>query len=152
MISPAVDVAVHQDDAAVLVVHVLVGVNFFFLRAVGPIRAKLEQVAAGPVTRRGIDVVVVKNRRGDDCRPIRWLQKMPQQAPIVGRNPRQAFHRLLDVLANPANFRNDDRGVTHRIGQVFGLPDLFACLLVKCRDRAFPAPWRTRHFVTVNER
>ena len=109
VIGPAVEVTIHKHHTAVLVLHVLVGVDLFLLDSVHTVRAQLQQVAARAVACRRIDETAVDDGGGNDGNAISRLEKMQKELAVRSRHPGHAFHSNLDVLAYTTDLVNHDR-------------------------------------------
>src|SRR5262249_40531365 len=93
----AVEVFADEHHAAVVVDHVLVGVDLLGLERAAGVRADLEEGTAGSVARTDVDIILVHDGSRDGGGAARAC-KAPEQSAAVRRNPSNTLARHLHVL------------------------------------------------------
>ena len=143
----AVEVAVDQDDAAVVVFQIGVGIEILDRVA----RAHLDRLAADAVTGGNKHLAVLEDRRRDDGGFAGELA-LPEQAAIGGTDTGDALHGELDELARAVVVDGDGRGILGGVGPGLALPDFGAGDLVKGRQGALRTAGRADDVVALDQR
>src|SRR5262249_12273250 len=125
----AVEQAVDEDHAAMVIDHVGVGVNFRDVAA-----ANFHRLAADTITGRHIDLAVVVDG-GWDHGGFAGELGLPQHLARFG-DAQDAVHEQLHVFAFPPLGDGDDGGILGVFCHIAGLPDNLAGLGVQSGDGA----------------
>ncbi len=143
----AIQVAFMQDDAAVVVHHVGVGIDVAH-RVVG---TDLDGLAADTVTSGDEDLPGAE----DGCRDDGGLAGelgAPEHVPVGGVDSGDAFHGELDDLLCAVVLHGDGGGVLRCVHPVLGLPGFGSGFLVKGRQCALRSTGGDDHEITHDER
>src|SRR5262245_21122 len=149
----AVEVIADPDDAAVEVADRAHQVDFLRLDVVAAGNQPQQGIASGAsgAARRDEDTAVVYDRRGAAHTSDVPLVA-PQEAAVAGRDAHDPAAEELDVLPDPADFRNDHRGVAGLVAAGhLRLPANAAVLLVERQQRGRFTARRADKRITIDE-
>ena len=151
MVGPAVEVVADEDNAAVLVFHVLVGVGTPGLDPC-PGGSQLEQVAARTVAGGHEYEVIVDDRSGNDGSTIGALRAVPQDLAVPGRHADDAVACHLHIEAGIADLGHHDGRIGGRVRDALAAPDHLAGFLVERRQCTPAAARRADEPIAIDQR
>jgi hypothetical protein len=140
------DMAVHEHNATVMILHELVLVNGGNLI----VAANLYQHATNSITCGDVNTAVAIDR----CRDYRdssRKSRFPQHLAVLSGHPHESCLSELNVLAGTVVGNRDDGGMIGRIGEIRRLPPQVAGLFIEGRDGALRPARSGDDIVAVHE-
>jgi hypothetical protein len=138
----------NENYAAVVVDHDVILIDFLGFELIAG--CDLEKVAADAVPRSHVNVVFVINRRWNrrcSSSPV----GAPKQFAAIGCDADEACARELNVLANAANFFDNNRGIFGAVFKTSAVPNQLTGLFIQRHDGAIRAPWSAEKLLAIHQ-